>query len=105
MDANGTRMDADRTSKQARLVKRYHNRLHGGTSEIWDVGNDVGVYVDFNPCPSDTGVPETMAFPVDLNKHEVTSWTELDVWYEDATGGKAIRELGYEPIEEDENAD
>ena len=24
---------------------------------------------------------------------------EMDVWYEDATGGKAIRELGYE-IEE-----
>lgn len=30
--------------------------------------------------------------------------TELRSWPYDATGGKAIRELGYEPIEEDENA-
>lgn len=89
-------------TKQARLVRRYHNELNGGTSEIWDVGNGVGVYVDFNPCPSDTGVPETMAFPLDLGENTVTSWSELGVWYEDATGGKAIRELGYEPIEEED---
>ena len=32
-------------------------------------------------------------------------WHELGVWYEDATGGKAIRELGYEPVEEDVSDD
>lgn len=82
-------------TKQARLVRRYHNELNGGTSEIWDVGNDAGVYVDFGPM-----VQETMAFPFDLSKNTVTSWIGIGVWYEDATGGKAIRELGYE-IEED----
>lgn len=91
------------SDKQARLVERGANSWHGAY-EIWDVGNDVGVYVDFNPCPSDTMVPETMAFPVDLRNGEVTSWSELGVWYEDATGGKAIRELGYEPVEDDGDA-
>lgn len=86
--------------KQARLMERGHNVNNGGSYEIWDVGNDVGVYVDFNPCPEDTMVPETMAFPVDLRNWEVTSWREDGVWYEDATGGKAIRWLGYEPIED-----
>lgn len=85
--------------KQARLVKRGAN-IHGGTYEIWDVGNDAGVYVDFNPSPFDTGKPETMAFPLDLRELVVTSWIEDGVWYEDATGGKAIRELGYEPVED-----
>ena len=62
--------------KQARLVERGRNERNGGTYEIWDVGNDIGVFVDFNPCPWDTGIPETMAFPYDL------------------------RELGYGPVED-----
>lgn len=92
------------SDKQARLVERGHNVTNGWSYEIWDVGNDVGVYIDFNPCPADTNVPETMAFPVDLRNGEVTSWREDGVWYEDATGGKAIRELGYEPVEDDGDA-
>ena len=91
--------------KQARLVERARNSRHGGPYEIWDVGNGVGVYVDFCDYAPDTGEPETMAFPLDLRKNAVTSWTELGVWYEDATGGKAIRELGYEPVEEDGSND
>lgn len=87
------------SDKQARLVERGRNKRNGGTYEIWDVGNDIGVFVDFNPRPTDTGIPETMAFPMDLRDNAVTSWSELGVWYEDATGGKAIRELGYEPVE------
>lgn len=89
------------SDRQARLVERRHNPSNGGTYEIWDIGDGCGIYVDFNPCPWDTGIPETMTFPYDLRKRKVTSWNELGVWYEDATGGKAIRELGYEPIEED----
>lgn len=89
--------------KQARLVESSAND-NGGTYELWDIGNECGIYVDFDSCPFDTHVPETMAFPFDLRDREVTSWRELGVWYEDATGGKAIRELGYEPIEEGEHA-
>ena len=88
--------------KQARLMERAINSYHGGPYEIWDVGNGKGVYVDFCPCTPDTGEPETMAFPVDknLNEWSVTSWEELGYWPFDATGGKAIRELGYEPVED-----
>ena len=89
--------------KQARLVERRRNPVHGGTYEIWDIGDGNGIYVDYNPCPYDTGIEETMAFPYDLRRKKVTSWAELGVWYEDATGGKAIRELGYEPVEEAEH--
>lgn len=88
--------------KQARLVKRGHNERNGGAYEIWDVGNDTGVFVDFCDYAPDTGEPETMAFPYDLRRKKVTSWIELGVWYEDATGGKAIRELGYEPVEDEQ---
>ena len=82
-------------AKRARLVERCRNELNGGTSEIWDVGDDCGVYVDFSPM-----LHETMAFPFDLSENAVTSWIGIGVWHEDATGGKAIRELGYEPIED-----
>lgn len=85
--------------KQARLVERGLNPYHGGTCEIWDIGNECGVYVDFNPRPFLPSKPETMAFPFDLRDLKVTSWRSLGVWQEDATGGKAIRELGYEPVD------
>ena len=86
--------------KQMHLIKRGKNNRNGGTYEIWDADGKWGLYVDFNPSPTDTGVPETMAFSLDIPELEVTDWEELAVWYEDATGGKAIRELGYEPIED-----
>jgi hypothetical protein len=89
--------------KLAHLVERGANSWQGAY-EVWDVGNGRGIYVDFNPLPFLPSKPETMAFPMDLREWSVTSWAELGVWYEDATGGKAIRELGYEPIEEDERA-
>lgn len=100
MDGNG-RMDGKMDGKRARLVRRKRNSYHGGTSEIWDIGNECGIYVDFNPRAFMPSRPETMAFPLDLSRSEVTSWGALGTWYEDATGGKAIRELGYE-IEEGE---
>lgn len=94
--------------KQARLVDRRRNSRNGGTCEVWDIGDGCGIYVDFNPRAFLTDEPETMAFPFDLRGCEVTSWRGLGVWYEDATGGKAIRELGYEPVEgggSDDSAD
>ena len=86
-------------TKQARLVCRSINAFHGGTYEIWDIGNECGIYVDYNPCAFMPSGPETMAFPFDLRSQEVVSWIQEGVWYEDATCGKAIRELGYEPVE------
>lgn len=86
-------------TKQAHLVCRSHNAYHGGTYEIWDIGNECGIYVDYNPCAFMPSGPETMAFPFDLRSREVASWIQEGVWHEDATGGKAIRELGYEPVE------
>lgn len=88
------------SDKIARLVERNQNDRNGGTYEVWNIGQDVGLYVDFNPCPIDTGVQETMAFIMDLRNWRVLNWHEEGVWYEDATGGKAVRELGYEPIED-----
>lgn len=89
--------------KQARLVERGHNITNGGTYEIWNIGDGHGIYVDFVPCAFDTGEPETMAFPCDLRRWKVTDWDELDTWFGDATGGEAIRDLGYEPVEEAEH--
>ena len=43
---------------------------------------------------------DNMAFVMDLRNWKVISWNKEGVWYEDATGGKAMRELGYEPIED-----
>ena len=89
-------------TKKARLVCRSHNTYHGGTYEIWDIGNECGIYVDYNPRAFMPSGPETMAFPLDLRSQEVVSWIQEGVWHDDATGGKAIRELGYEPVEVDE---
>lgn len=89
--------------KQAHLVERRRNPVHGGTYEIWDVGDGHGIYVDYDPYPYDTGIPETMAFSYNLRRMKVADWDELDTRFYDATGGEAMRDLGYEPIEEDED--
>ena len=89
--------------KQARLVERRRNPVHGGTYEIWDIGDGHGIYVDFIPDLADRWMPETRAYHFDMRKNSVTSWLALRMWYEDATGGKAVRKLGYEPIEGDKD--
>lgn len=63
-------------TKKARLVCRSHNTYHGGTYEIWDIGNECGIYVDYNPCAFMPSGPETMAFPFDLRSQEVVSWIQ-----------------------------
>ena len=88
------------SDRQARLIERGHNFRNGGTYETWDIGDGDGIYVDFNPCPFDTMMPETMAFPYDPRRNKVTSWDELGVWLGDMTGGEAMQELGYDPVEE-----
>ena len=84
--------------KRARLVERGCDNLHGGPCELWDVGGGRGIYVP--PRMLATGEIETVAFPVDMARRIVTDWHALGVWCGDATGGKAIRELGYEIEEE-----
>lgn len=86
-------------AKTARLIVHGSNPSNGGTFEKWDVGGGAGLYVDFCPYPYDTMQPETMAFPYDVEKDKIVSWTELRMWDHDATGGEAMRDLGYEPVE------
>lgn len=85
--------------KQARLVGRDSTNYNGWQFEIWDTGGGCGIYVDFSPCQCGTVKSRTMAFPFDLRKYSV-SQKMLGYWPYDATGGKAISDLGYEPIEE-----
>lgn len=87
--------------KQARLVERRRNTFHGGPCELWDIGDGRGIFVDCRECLHDTGKPKTMAFLADIRQNKINSWDPLGTWYEDATGGRAIRELGYETVEED----
>lgn len=85
--------------KQARLVERGCDSLHGGPCELWDVGGGCGIYVHSRMLA--TGDLETVAFPVDMARRIVTDRNALGVWCGDATGGKAIRELGYETVEDE----
>lgn len=80
--------------KQARLVERGHNIVHGGTYEIWDIGDGYGICVEFHPCPWDAGEPDAVAFPYDLRRNVAVSWSELFAGQEDATCSKAIRIFG-----------
>lgn len=68
---------------------------------MWGVCDRNGPYADCSPCPTGTGVPETMAFPADPRRNAVKGRIEDGVRHGDATGGKAVREPGYEPVEED----
>ncbi len=85
--------------KQARLVERGCDSLRGGPCELWDVGGGRGVYVLCRMLAA--GDLETVAFPVDMARRIVTDRNALGVWCGDATGGKAIRELGYEVVEDE----
>lgn len=48
-------------------------------------------------------VRQTIVYPYDMEKDRVESWIPLLVRHKDMTGGKAMRELGYEPVEEAEH--
>lgn len=92
--------------KIARLVKRGFDINTIVPYEIWDIGNGRGIYVDFYDSnskilPYESG---SKAFPIDMSRLMVDG-EELGSWPHDALGGKAIRELGYEPVEEDGSDD
>lgn len=67
-----------------------------GVSEWWKTEDDNILYVEFR-----ADMCATIAFPYDMERDRVKSWNELGVWHKDMTGGMAMRELGYEPVEED----
>lgn len=89
-------------NKQARLVGRDRTSYHGWQFEIWDIGGGRGIYIDFYDSDSRTLPYETgsKAFPVDMSRL-MADGEMIGSWPYNALGGKAIRELGYEPIEED----
>ena len=88
--------------KQARLVKRGRDIITGAPYEIWDVGDGRGIYVDFYDSDNKTFPYESgsKAFPVDMSRLMVDG-EMIGSWPYDAIGGKAIRELGYEPVEDE----
>ena len=66
-----------------------------GISECWQTEDGKIFDVDFN-----IHVRQTMVCPYDMEHDRVESWEPLGVWHRDTTGGRAMRELGYEPVEE-----
>ena len=85
--------------KMARLVGRDRTSYHGWQFEIWNIGGGRGICVDFYQYPYGRGKPETRAFPMDLRKYSVGQQA-LGYWPYNAIGGKAISDLGYDPIED-----
>lgn len=98
MDADRTKMDGDgrmdgkMDGKRARLVMRGGN-IFRSPYEIWDVGCGCSICVAYRVLA--TGEPVTVAFPFDMVE-KISGPGVLGSWLGDATGGKAIRELGYE---------
>ena len=68
-----------------------------GVYEWWKTEDGKIFELDFN-----VHVRQTMVYPFDMGKDRVEDWTPLLVRQKDMTGGKAMRELGYEPVEDGE---
>lgn len=66
-----------------------------GVAEWWKTEDDNILYVEFR---ADMCV--TVVFPYDMERDRMESCMPLLVRHKDMTGGKAMRELGYEPVEE-----
>lgn len=79
---------------KAHLMSRYEYPSYSIT-EWWKAEDDNILYVDH-----DVRMNETIVFPYDMERDRVKSWNELGIWHKDMTGGRAMRELGYEPVEE-----
>lgn len=84
---------------KAYLMNRDVNPAYGVYE--WWMTEDGNIFeVDFN-----VHVRETTVYPYDMEHDRVESWIPLLVRHEDMTGGKAIRDLGYEPVEEAEHGE
>ena len=69
-----------------------------GTFEWWKTEDGNILEVDFN-----VHVCETTVYPYDMEHDPIADRIPLSVRHKDMTGGMAMRELGYEPVEEDED--
>lgn len=82
---------------KAYLMHRDVNPAYG-VFEWWKTEDGKIFEVDFN-----IHVRQTEVYPYDMEHDRVEIWKTLGVWHKDMTGGKAMQELGYEPVEEDED--
>lgn len=80
---------------KAYLVHRYENPAYG-IFEWWKTEDGNIFELDFN-----VHVRQTIVYPYDIEKDRVEHWIPVLVRQKDMTGGKAMRDLGYEPVEED----
>lgn len=80
---------------KAHLMHRYTKPCYG-TFEWWKTEDGKIFEVDFN-----VHVCQTAVYPYDTEHDRVEHCIPLGVWHKDMTGGRAIRELCYEPVEED----
>jgi hypothetical protein len=79
---------------KACLMNRDVNHPYG-VYEWWQAENGEIFQVYF-----DDQIGKTIVLPYDMEHDRVEIWKTLGVWHKDMTGGRAIRELGYEPVEE-----
>lgn len=82
---------------KAYLMHRDVNPAYG-IYEWWKTEDGKIFELDFN-----IHVRQTIVYPYDMEKDRVEHWIPVFVRHKDMTGGKAIRKLGYEPVEEDED--
>lgn len=82
---------------KAYLMNRDVNSSYG-VFEWWQTEDGKVFELCFN-----VHVRQTIVYPYDMEKDRVESWIPLLVRHKDMTGGKAMRELGYEPVEEAEH--
>ena len=80
---------------KAYLMHRDENTAYD-VFEWWKTEDGNIFEVDFN-----VRVRETIVCPYDMEHDLIVDCIPLLVRHKDMTGGKAIRELGYEPVEED----
>ncbi|MDD6706733.1 MAG: hypothetical protein PUE29_10340 [Olsenella sp.] len=65
-----------------------------GVAEWWMTEDGNILYVEFR-----ADMRETIVCPYDMEHDLIVDWIPLLVRHRDMTGGKAIRVLGYEPVE------
>lgn len=82
---------------KAYLMHRDVNPAYG-VYEWWQAEDGRIFELDFN-----IHVRQTEVYPYDMEHDRVESWIPLGVWHKDMTGGRAMQELGYKPVEGDED--
>lgn len=81
---------------KAYLMHRDVNPAYG-IFEWWKAEDGIIFEVDFNVHSR-----ETIVCPYDMEHDRIVDWIPLLVRHKDMTGGRAMQELGYDPVEGDE---